>query len=293
MSHIDAPFPRKDRTFLRDLKKRREEKRDRDEQSGGKPKNEHHRSIPLWAETIVLLLIALVLAILIKQFFVQAFYIPSGSMEPGLIPNDRILVEKWSYWMGSPKRGDIVVFSDPAHWLDQEGPEQSSNFVTSTLGAVGLYPVGGHLVKRVIGTAGDHVYCDPAKDGGRLMINGVAVNESSYLPSKKLIAPLDAPPTALNMPETSACQTAFSVVVPAGDIWVMGDNRGDSSDSRFHMSQPGCGAVPVKDVVGKVFAVVWPLGHMKLIHRPSVFNHVPAPTSAANAAPVNITCNAG
>src|SRR6185437_2864479 len=116
----------------------REEQRDRNDlPKGEKPKKDQERSIPLWAETIVLLLIALVLAVVIKQFFVQAFYIPSGSMEPGFVPNYRILVEKWSYWMGSPKRGDIVVFSDPGNWLDQEGPEQSSNLVTSALGSVG------------------------------------------------------------------------------------------------------------------------------------------------------------
>lgn len=295
MSHIDAPFPRKERKFRRDRTNRREGMGDRgDQPSNGGPKKEQHRSIPLWLETVVLLLIALVLAIVIKQFFVQAFYIPSGSMEPGLVPNDRILVEKWSYWMGSPQRGDIVVFSDPGGWLADENAQQTSNFVTSTLGEIGLYPVGGHLVKRVIGTAGDRVSCDPKKDGGQITVNGVAINEASYLPTAKDAQTVSNGSTsALYMPSTQACQSPFSVIVPAGDLWVMGDNRGDSSDSRFHMSQPGCGAVPVKDVVGKVFAVVWPLDHMKLVHRPSAFDKVPAPASAASvAAPTSISCNA-
>lgn len=281
MAHIDAPFPHKKR-------KVRQRKVRLDSEGNPKPK----RSLPLWAETIVLLLIALVLAVVIKQFFVQAFYIPSGSMEPGLVPNDRILVEKWSYWMGSPKRGDIVVFSDPGNWLQGENAQQSSNFFTSTLGAVGLYPVGGHLVKRVIGTAGDHVSCDPTKNDGRIMINGVAIDESSYLAHDVVIPDGKTP---LDIPSVSPCDEPFSAVVPAGRLWVMGDNRGDSSDSRVHqMQMPDCGFVPVKDVVGKVFAVVWPMSHMKFVHRPSNFDKVPAPATAAPAMPsATQTCPAG
>ena len=259
MTHVDAPFP-------------------------VKPKRER-RSLPLWAETVILLVIALALAIFIKQFFVQAFYIPSGSMEPGLVPNDRILVEKWSYWMGSPKRGDIIVFSDPNDWLQGEDAQQSTNFVTSTLGAIGLYPLGGHLVKRVIGVAGDHVSCDPKVDGGRVRINGYPVDETKYLPPKAVDATSQSS-TALNMPSTTPCQDPFDIIVPSGDLWVMGDNRGDSSDSRFHMKDADGPFVPVKDVVGKVFAVIWPFGHMKVIHRPSVFDKVPAPASTAQSLPL-------
>jgi len=249
VTHVDAPFP---------VKQKRE-----------------RRSLPLWAETVVLLIVALGLAILIKQFFVQAFYIPSGSMEPGLVPNDRILVEKWSYWMGSPKRGDIIVFSDPGDWLQGEDAQQANNFVTSTLGAVGLYPLGGHLVKRVIGVAGDQIACDPKVDGGKLRVNGYAVDEQSYLPSKSVGNPGDR----IYMPSTVPCETAFQASVPAGDLWVMGDNRGDSSDSRAHQPDADLGFVPVKDVVGKVFAVIWPVGDMELVHRPAVFDHVPAPAT--------------
>jgi signal peptidase I len=262
VTHVDAPFPVK-----------RKRKRER-------------RSIPLWAETVVLLVIALLLAIFIKQFFVQAFYIPSGSMEPGLVPNDRILVEKWSYWMGSPRRGDIIVFSDPNDWLQGEDAQQSTNFVTSALGAIGLYPLGGHLVKRVIGVAGDHVDCDPKVDGGRVRINGYAVDETSYLPHSVVNGLTGSTSSSINMPSTTPCDTAFSAIVPAGDLWVMGDNRGDSSDSRFHMKDADGPFVPVKDVVGKVFAVIWPVGHMKLIHRPSVFDKVPAPATTASALPI-------
>lgn len=285
MAHIDAPFPDRGRRKRREAEPESPDTDEPDERRKKTPK----RSIPLWAETIVLLLIALVLAVVIKQFFVQAFYVPSGSMEPGLVPNDRILVQKWSYWMGSPQRGDIVVFADPGNWLPEEEARSSSNFLTSALGDIGLYPVGGHLVKRVIGTAGDHVTCDPAQNNGKLMVNGVAINESSYLPTLKDTQIVPNGTDGLRMPDAAPCQLAFSVIVPAGRIWVMGDNRGDSSDSRFHMNDPGCGTVPVKDVVGKVFSVVWPLSHMTIVHRPDAFDKVPAPASAAPAA-VTASC---
>lgn len=270
MTHVDAPFPGR-----RARAKRR-----------GKRKQ-----LPLWAETIVLLVIALGLAVILKQFFVQAFYIPSGSMEPGLRINDRILVQKWSYWTGSPQRGDIVVFGDPNNWLQGEDASQSTNPVTSTLGAVGLYPLGGHLVKRVIGVAGDRVSCDPSIAGGRVEVNGYALDESSYLPSKIVTPYGDKANADLNMPSTAPCTKAFSVLVPPGELWVMGDNRGDSADSRCHMNDPDGPFVPAKDVVGRVFAVIWPLGHAGLIHRPSVFAHVPAPNPSTTAqAPVAMTC---
>lgn len=268
MTHADAPFPER-------RSRRRERRRKR-------------KPLPLWAETIVLLVIALGLAIILKQFFIQAFYIPSGSMEPGLVPNDRILVQKWSYWMGSPQRGDVIVFSDPNAWLQGEDGDQSSNVVTSTLGAVGLYPLGGHLVKRVIGVAGDRVSCDPAVDGGRLRVNGYALDEGSYLPSKVVLSK----GSVSGMPSTAPCQTAFSVLVPPGDLWVMGDNRGASADSRCHMTDPDGPFVPVRDVVGKVFAVIWPLDHVKVVSRPSTFSHVPASTPALAAQPsVPATCS--
>lgn len=247
MTHVDAPFP---------VKQKRE-----------------RRSLPLWAETIVLLVIALGLAILIKQFFVQAFYIPSASMEPGLIPKDRIIVEKWSYWMGSPQRGDVIVFSDPNDWLKGEDGQPSTNFITGTLGAVGLYPLGGHLVKRVIGVAGDHVDCDPKIDSGRVRVNGYPLTETSYLPQGIVTC------------TTGSQYPSFHVIVPAGKLWVMGDNRDDSADSRAHMADADGPFVPVTDVVGKVIAVIWPVGHMTLVHRPSLFDKVPAP-AAASALPL-------
>ena len=115
------------------------------------------RKLPLWLETVVLLALAIVLAVVVKTFFVQAFYIPSGSMKPGLVINDRIMVQKVSYWGDDgPDRGEIVVFEDPGGWLDgeQAGP---TNNLTKLLAKIGLFPTGGHLVKRVIGVGGDTV----------------------------------------------------------------------------------------------------------------------------------------
>jgi signal peptidase I len=178
-------------------------------------------ALPLWLETVLLLVGAVVLAIVIKSFFVQAFYVPSRSMEPGLVENDRILVEKPSYWRGgSPQRGDVVVFADPGGWLpgaDDAGP---SNPLGKGLVKIGLYPAGGHLVKRVIGVAGDTVHCCDKQ--GRLSVNGHALDESSYLkPGPKCAGP-----------EVNLCHQDWTVGrVPAGRLFVMGDNRADSADS--------------------------------------------------------------
>lgn len=216
-------------------------------------------SLPVWQESLLLLAIALVLAIGIKFFFVQAFYIPSPSMEPMFIKNDRILVQKVSYWGDKgPKRGDIVVFKDPGNWLSADETRTPTNPITKTLEAVGLYPSGGHLVKRVIGVGGDRVTCCDAQ--GRLTVNGKALDESSYLPKGTL--PSEDP---------------FDVRVPDGHLWVMGDNRSDSYDSRGHMGDPGGGFVADDLVVGKVWALIWPWKRAKWVHTPVTFQAVPSP----------------
>jgi signal peptidase I len=213
--------------------------------------------MPLWQETILLLVLALVLAVIIKTLFVQAFYIPSPSMEPQFIKNDRILVQKVSYWgSGSPKRGDIVVFADPGRWLSPEESKAPSSPVTRVLEKIGLYPTGGHLVKRVIGIGGDRVVCCDRQ--GRITVNGHALHETSYLP--KGTAPSTVP---------------FDVTVPKGHLWVMGDNRGASYDSRGHMGDPGGGFVDQDLVVGRVFALIWPPGRAEIIHRPATFSGIP------------------
>jgi signal peptidase I len=207
------------------------------------------RRIPGWLEMVLLLLLALLLSVGIKTFFVQMFFVPSESMEPLFITDDRILVQKWSYWNGEVERGDVIVFEDPGGWLGQSpdlGPVQKA------LSTVGLYPAGGHLVKRVIGVGGDHVVCCDRQ--GRITVNGVPLDESSYL--RDGVTP---------------SSREFDVTVPEGRLWMMGDNRGNSEDSRFHQGLPGKGTIPVDRVVGKVWAIVWPVGRLDRIDRPETF----------------------
>ena len=222
----------------------------------GPPVGRRRKQLPIWQEMALLLGIALVLAIVIKAFLMQAFYIPSASMNDTLVQDDRILVQKVSYWGdGGPRRGDVVVFSDPGGWLNPAETRSADNPVARGLELFGLYPTGGHLVKRVIGVGGDEVRCCDRQ--GRITVNGIPLNERSYLaPGEK--------PSMIN----------FDVQVEPGYVWVQGDNRSNSADSRVHLGDPGGGQVPVDDVVGKVFAVVWPFAHAKGLHRPATFDSV-------------------
>ena len=200
---------------------------------------------PFWQELIVLCVVALVIAWFVKAFFIQSFYVPSESMMPTLIghsygskPDDRLLVQKVSYWSGGPDRGDVVVFKDPGGWLsDEETPDP--NALQHAMEVVGLYPTGGHLVKRVVGVGGDEVQC--CDQQGRLQINGESIDE----------------PYVKNPAVTK--RRKFDVTVPEGKLWVMGDNRANSADSAYHKDQPGGGFVDEDLVVGKVWSVVWPL----------------------------------
>jgi signal peptidase I len=217
-------------------------------------RSRRRRSLPVWIETVVLLVLALVVSAIVKTFFVQMFFVPSGSMRPLFVEDDRILVQKVSYWHGDVHRGDVVVFDDPGgRWLGAEGATRLTP-VQKLLSDVGLYPTGGHLVKRVIGIGGDHVVC--CDKNGRVTVNGVPLNEKSYV--IKGAAPSDRP---------------FDVEVPRGRLWVMGDNRSNSEDSRFHQDLPGGGTVPANDVVGKVWAIVWPVGRAHLLHEPTTFEN--------------------
>lgn len=220
-------------------------------------------------ETVVLLVVAVGLALVVKTFFLQAFYIPSGSMEPGLTVNDRILVQKPSYWFGGePQRGDVVVFDDPGGWLtagEDVGPQSA---VASVLAKIGLYPTGGHLVKRVVGVGGDTIVCCDAE--GRISVNGVPLDQDDFIaPQQDCDGPM------------AGCR-GWETTVPEGSLFVMGDNRDESADSSFHLCRPrdaecdpSDAFVPVDLVVGKVFALVWPLGHAKFLHRPETFESVP------------------
>jgi signal peptidase I len=228
----------------------------------------------LWQECLVLGAAAVVLAVVIKTLFVQAFYIPSGSMEPGLVENDRILVQKVSYWFGgTPQRGDVVVFDDPGGWLPADDAQPGG--LRGALAAVGLYPSGGHLVKRVIGVAGDTIVC--CDQQGRIEVNGHALDEGAYI---------------ADLPEGYDCNAPMipcgwsAGPVPEGELFVMGDNRADSADSTVHLCRPNeteCAKDPyveVDSVVGKVFSVVWPLGHARFVGRPAAFDGVPDPAGS-------------
>ncbi len=233
----------------------------------GRRRRRHRR--PLWQESLLLLTVAVVLAVVVKAFFVQAFYIPSASMEPGLVEDDRIVVQKVSYWFGgSPGRGDVIVFEDPGGWLDDTG--EAMNPVQRALSRIGLYPTGGHLVKRVIGVAGDTVVCCDAQ--GRISVNGVPLDEEPYLAD----LPADV---GCNGPMIPCDWSAGPV--PDGEVFVMGDNRADSADSTVHLCRPDeldCARDPYVDldlVVGKVATVVWPPRHWRVVTRPSAFDAVP------------------
>ncbi|MDE0573418.1 signal peptidase I [Demequina sp. B12] len=205
-------------------------------------------------EFLVIVLCALALSLLIKTFFFQSFWIPSASMDPTLQENDRILVTKWRPDPLDLRRGDIVVFKDPGGWLP--APDNGADdtaleaFGKDVLTFTGLLPedAGTHLVKRVVGLPGETVVCCDAD--GAITIDGEPLDET-YLQ--------DGVEPSL---------TTFEVTVPEGYLWVMGDNRPHSADSRSHMGQPGGGAVPIDSVVGTAFATVWPLSNFHGIGNP-------------------------
>jgi signal peptidase I len=209
---------------------------------------------------VIILLLALILSLLIKTFLVQAFSIPSGSMEDTLLVGDRVLVSKLTPGPFDLHRGDVVVFKDPGGWLPGP-PEETSGLphvLTSGLTFIGLMPqdAGEHLIKRVIGLPGDTVVCCDADH--RLTVNGTAIDE-----------------TYVRQGEQPSDQT-FTVTVQPGHLWVMGDNRSESLDSRFHRELKDDGQVPVDHVVGKAFAVVWPFSRFGGVSEPpDVFAKVP------------------
>jgi signal peptidase I len=196
---------------------------------------------------------ALVISVLIKTFLVQAFYIPSGSMVNTLLVNDRVLVNKLVDKPDEVRRGDVVVFRDPGGWLgggQSQGRGGVLGAVRDGLVFVGLAPAVGEedLIKRVIGVGGDVVECC-SDTQRRLTVNGVQLDEPYLFPG-------DDPSTV-----------DFEETVPEGKLWVMGDHRSVSEDSRAHRGQPGKGFVPVDDVIGRAFTVVWPLDRARILRR--------------------------
>ncbi len=215
----------------------------------------------MWLELGLAALAAVVVALVVRTFLVQAFYIPSGSMQNTVAIGERVIVDKVTYRFREPRRGEIVVFSGVDSFTP-EGPTKAASGPTVRLRAVladlGVAPsVDPDFIKRVIGLPGDRVAC--CDSSGRVTVNGTPLQEAGYL------YPGDAP-SALR----------FSVLVPPGKLWVMGDHRAVSQDSRAHLGDPGGGFVPIDRVVGRAFATVWPPQRGRLLGTPATFASVHA-----------------
>ena len=190
----------------------------------------------------ILVIVALAVSLVIKSFLVQFFYIPSGSMENTLQINDRVAVNKIPFISNSINRGDVVVFRDPANWLPEPYADNQNKIIAKIkdgLVLVGVLPnpAKQYLVKRVIGVAGDNVV---GKDGV-VTINGKKTTEPYIFAGNK------------------ASELDFNVTVPEGKIWVMGDHRGASADSRYHQDDVNNGFVPESKVTGRVLGIIWPV----------------------------------
>ncbi|MFC9753364.1 signal peptidase I [Streptomyces sp. NPDC056921] len=194
-----------------------------------------------WRRTVALGAVCAVFVLLLSNYVVQPFLIPSGSMEPTLRVGDRVLVNKLAYSSGSaPQRGDVVVFDGTGSFV-QEPPEQNpvTGLMHSVAASLGLAePAATDYVKRVVGVGGDRVVCCDKE--GRIEVNGRPVVEDYLHPG-------DAP-----------SQVRFDIVVPDGTLWMMGDHRSNSRDSRDHLGEPGGGMVPVDMVIGRVDWIGWP-----------------------------------
>ena len=204
----------------------------------------------LLREFPVLEIVALAVSIVIKTFLVQFFFIPTGSMENTLQISDRVAVNKIPFIGKSINRGDVVVFRDPDNWLPEPYVGEENKYlgiVKDVFVAVGVLPnpAKQYLVKRVIGVAGDKVECC-SKDK-KLMINGVEIEEPYIFAGN------------------TASDTNFNVTVPAGKVWVMGDHRGASADSRFHQDDINNGMVPNSKITGKVVGIVWPIKNLGFV----------------------------
>ncbi len=242
------------------------------------PAKRRPRGRSFWRELPVLIVVALVIALVIKTFVVQAFFIPSSSMENTLDIGDKVLVNKLVYHFRSIQPGDIIVFNGDGSWEPEptSGSRSSDPLVRvygATLeplfhaiaGLFGTSPGQTDFIKRVIGVPGDHVACCDAT--GDVTVNGVALHEQSYL-----------------FPGNPPSMQPFSITVPSGRLWVMGDHRSVSWDSRGHMQDPGGGTIPENMVIGRAFMIVWPPSRWRILQIPSTFLQPGiAPSSAAGS----------
>lgn len=217
-------------------------------------------------DVLVIVLIAVLVSFLVKTFLVRSFYIPSGSMENTLLVQDRILVDEITPRFTDYERGDVVVFRDPGGWLPVSTTPQRPFIVEAADWALSLVGLSApdsddHLIKRIIGLPGDHVVCCNAI--GQITVGGVPINETPYL--------------KLSPGETAPAPVPFDVTVPRDSLWVLGDNRDSSRDSRYNQDQPNKGFVPIENVVGRAFLITWPFSRFGPIDfHHSVFAGVPA-----------------
>jgi signal peptidase I len=245
-----------------------------DEPSGPPAGNKHKH---FWRELLIIVVVAAALTLMVKAFVVQVYRIPSASMENTLQVGDRVLVNKLIYHFRGIARGDVIVFSGQHSWGPGASPPSSDVVVRvwdKLLSDVGLSSNQTYYIKRVIGLPGDKVACCT---DGKVTVNGVPLTESSYL------YPGDAPSFPFK-----------TITVPAGHLWVMGDHRGDSDDSRYHTNDPGGGAVPEDEVVGRAFLIIWPPSQLRDLPIPSTFSQVarhagPAGAAMADTAEVGAT----
>ena len=207
-------------------------------------------------EIPILIGVALAIALVLKTFLVQAFVIPSGSMEQTIRIGDRVLVDKLTPWFGAkPHRGDVVVFKDPGGWLkgEQNQPSGNPGPIKDVMTFIGLLPSANEqdLIKRVIAVGGDTVRCCDKQ--GRVTVNGTPLTEPYVHPGN--------PPSELK----------FTVNVPTGRIFVMGDHRSNSADSRYHLDEPYHGTVSEDNVVGRAVVIAWPFGHWRFLEERDTF----------------------
>jgi signal peptidase I len=235
----------------------------------------NRRRVRVTREVPILVVAALLIALLLKTFLVQAFSIPSGSMENTIRIGDRVVVDKLTPWFGAePHRGDVVVFKDPGGWLKGQPPPRQDPPVVKQVKEfftfIGLLPSANEqdLIKRVVAVGGDTVEC--CDSNGRVTVNGYPLHEPYLHPG--------------NAPSTMR----FKVQVPRGRMFVMGDHRANSADSRYHLEDGHNGTVPLSLVVGRAFVIAWPTGHWRRLQEPQTFASVPGhggSTTALGAPP--------
>jgi signal peptidase I len=253
--------------------------------TGAAPAGPRARRRSFWRELPVLIIIALAIALVIKTFVVQAFFIPSGSMQNTLEIGDKVLVNKLDYHLRPIHSGDIIVFDGAGSWnaapVSVPAGDPVVRLYDATLrpllhsigGLFGTAPGQTDYIKRVIGVPGDHMAC--CNSQGLVTVNGVALHEQSYLfpGNTPGIAPFGE-------------SGHFSVTVPPGRLWVLGDHRAISDDSRGHVVDPGDGTIPENQVIGRAFVLVWPPSRWAVLRIPPTFQQpgiVPASASASAA----------